>query len=333
MMLTGIGSLIVVTGLSGAGKSTAIRALEDLGYYCIDNLPPSLIDSAVQICVQAGLTQVALGLDARVGKFLDATVEALDRVHAEDGPVTLPRPTAESGEPVTPPRVEVLFLEASDESLMRRYNETRRPHPLGRSTPPGPGEAVVTDSALLDGIVRERNQLAPMRARATHIVDTTALSVHELRREITRRVGPGSAGRSSMQVRFVSFGFKYGLPVDADMVLDVRFLDNPHFVRELREHTGEHPAVKAFVLERDETQAFIARALSLLEFVVPRFEREGKAYAVVCVGCTGGRHRSVVLAEHLADRLSAVLSRQVELVHRDAMRAVGGRPQIRTFGV
>ena len=277
------------------GKSTALRTLEDLGFFCVDNLPTALAPQVVELCERGNMRRVALGMDVRVREFLGEigtvieTIEGAGRGH-----------------------VELVFLDASDEALLRRFNETRRPHPLNAA-----GDGAV---AVLDGVRMERERLAPLRARATRVFDTTALSVHELRRDVIAQFGPASGGAPRMVTRFVSFGFKYGPPVDADILLDVRFLENPYFVPTLRELPGTDPAVEQFVLTRPETVEFIAKAKDLLAFTLPRCEREGKSYLTVGIGCTGGRHRSVVLAEALARTLARELGVRIAVVHRDVDR-------------
>lgn len=292
--------VVVVTGLSGAGKSTAINALEDLGFFCVDNLPTPVVAATLEACSRGGLRRVAFGIDVRVGSFLDDVVNVLDAVPA-DGHHQL----------------RVLFLDASDEALLRRFSSTRRPHPL-TSSPFGFGGQRVA-SAVLDGIAIERERLAPLRARASLVIDTTLLSVHDLRRTVCEHFVPTTGGRR-MHVRFVSFGFKFGTPVDADIVFDVRFMDNPYFVDSLRELAGTDVAVRDYVLSRTESQTFLDLLQQLLAFCLPRYEHEGKAYLTVAIGCTGGRHRSVVVAEALRERLTpAALS--IEVMHRDVGRA------------
>jgi UPF0042 nucleotide-binding protein len=293
------GLLVVVTGLSGAGKSTALRALEDLGFFCVDNLPTSVFSETLAACDSGGISLVALGIDVRVRSFLGDVGAKLDALAAGSREIAL------------------LFLDASDESLLRRFSETRRPHPL--STVPET-ESERGALAVLDGVRLERDRLSPLRARATHVIDTTMLSVHDLRRRIVSSFGPGAGEVPRMSIRFVSFGFKYGAPVDADLILDVRFLDNPNFVQELKHLPGTHPEVMAYVLDRDETRQFVTKAKDLLAFTLPRYEREGKAYLTVAVGCTGGRHRSVVLADHLAKELTASTGLSIAVVHRDLGR-------------
>jgi UPF0042 nucleotide-binding protein len=299
------GLLVVVTGLSGAGKSTALRALEDLTFFCVDNLPTTLLPDALLACDAGGIRLVAMGIDVRVRSFLGDIGARLDAISA-----------------AATRDLALLFLDASDEALLRRFSETRRPHPLS-TAPEGPTDEHAATGALavLDGVRLERERLAPLRARATHVIDTTTLSIHELRRRIVASFGPGAGEVPRMSTRFVSFGFKFGTPVDADVVLDVRFLDNPNFVDGLRHLPGTDPAIIDYVLRREETKQFVLRAKELLSFTLPRYEREGKAYLTVGIGCTGGRHRSVVLAEHLAKELSEVTRLPIAVMHRDLGRA------------
>jgi UPF0042 nucleotide-binding protein len=276
--------VVVITGLSGAGKSTALHSLEDLGYFCVDNLPSALIEQTVEVCEAGGIRRVALGVDVRVGSFLEGATPALSRI-------------AQSLRDLV-----VLFLDASDEAIIRRYSESRRPHPLASGGREGM-RADLGAVAVLDGIQIERERLAPLRAVASVVIDSTLLSVHDLRRRVIAHLGPGKAEQPRMVTRIVSFGFKYGLPVDADVVLDVRLLDNPFFVPELRHLPGTDPRVRAYVLKSPETQELLDKAVGLLAFALPRYEREGKSYLTVAIGCTGGRHRSVVVAAELAERL------------------------------
>jgi UPF0042 nucleotide-binding protein len=304
--------VVVVTGLSGAGKSTALNSLEDLGYFCVDNLPTALLEQTVAVCEAGGVRRVALGVDVRVGSFLEGAVPALERFTQEDRDLV------------------VLFLDASDECILRRYSESRRPHPLAG----GAREGMRADRgavAVLDGIQLERERLAPLRARASVVVDSTLLSVHDLRRQVIAHLGPGKAEQPRMVTRFVSFGFKYGLPVDADLVLDVRLLDNPFFVPDLRHLPGTDPLVRNFVLRSAESQAFIEKSRDLLAFSLPRYEREGKSYLTVAVGCTGGRHRSVAVAAVLAERLRDETGLPIVVFHRDVARAdiLGSHPPSR----
>jgi UPF0042 nucleotide-binding protein len=287
-------TVVVVTGLSGAGKSQALHALEDLGFFCVDNLPTLLAPQAVALCERGGMTRIALGIDVRVREFLDEVGHVLQMLEAE------------------PARdLHVLFLDATDETLLHRFSETRRPHPLSA------GEGAL---AVLDGVRVERERLAPLRARATRVIDTTNTSVHDLRRILIAHFGPASGGGPRMVTRIVSFGFKFGMPVDADLVLDVRFLDNPYFVPELKPLTGQDEAVARYVLDAPETREFLKRTRSLLEYVMPRYEREGKSYLTIAVGCTGGRHRSVAVADAVARDLSQSLGTPIAVLHRDAAR-------------
>jgi len=285
--------VVVVTGLSGAGRSTALRALEDLGFFCVDNLPTLLVEQTVASCERGGMRRLALGIDVRVRSFLQGAGQALQLLAA-------------SGR-----TLHIIFLDASDEALLRRYSSTRRPHPLSTVEPPGPVGAV------LEGIQIERERLAPLRAIASRVLDTTRLSVHELRRRIVGEFGPGAGRGERMRTRILSFGFKYGVPVDADLTLDVRFIENPYFVEDLRPLSGLDTPVSRFVLGKPDTQGFLERAMALLEFLLPRYEAEGKSYLTVAVGCTGGRHRSVAIAERIAEELRRCLEVQVSVSHRD----------------
>jgi UPF0042 nucleotide-binding protein len=283
-------SVVVVTGMSGAGRSTALHVLEDLGFFCVDNLPPPLVPQMLAaLAPEESIRRVGLGIDVRTGAFLAAADGVLREL--------------ESGGH----EVDVLFLDAADAVLVQRYSETRRPHPLA------PG------GDLLAAIQLEREHLAGFRARARHVVDTSRLNVHELRRHLVDLVSR-SGGRPRMVTRVVSFGFKYGLPVDADLVMDVRFLANPHFVPELRPRTGTDPEVARFVLGTEEAQELLSDLERMLGHLLPRYEREGKAYLTVAIGCTGGKHRSVALAEELGRRLGAPSGREVVVHHRDAQR-------------
>jgi len=281
--------LVVVTGLSGSGKSTAIHVLEDLGFYCIDNLPIALIPRLVELWETSrdAVRRVALGIDVRERHFLAEFPRVFDQLRDYD--VAL----------------EVLYLEASDEVLVRRFSETRRPHPADQG------------GGIADGIRREREKLHGLRELADRILDTSAFTVHELRsalRDLVDRPEPGT-----MTIGLLSFGYKYGLPTDADLVLDARFLPNPYFVEALRDKTGSDPAVADYVLCRDETQEFLRRLVELLEFTLPRYRREGKSYLTIALGCTGGRHRSIVLVEELRRRLQES-GHRVLVRHRDAER-------------
>ncbi len=280
--------VVVVTGLSGAGRSTALHVLEDLGFFCVDNLPPPVLPQMLAtLAPESAIAKVALGIDVRTGAFLEAADPVFQGLSA--GGLD----------------VEILFLDAADSALVQRYSETRRPHPLA------PG------GDLLAAIQNERERLATLRARARHVIDTTRLNVHELRRLLVDLVAR-TGGRPRMITRFVSFGFKYGLPVDADLVFDLRYLPNPHFVPELRPKTGQDADVAAFVIGAPETQELLGDLERMLSRLLPRYEREGKTYLTIAIGCTGGRHRSVAVAEELGRLFER--AREVVVVHRDAAR-------------
>jgi UPF0042 nucleotide-binding protein len=282
--------VVIVSGLSGSGKSTAIHVLEDLGFYCVDNLPAVLIPKFLELTegIGEGINRIAFGIDLRERAFFDQLLSVIDQARHQGQ------------------EVEVLFLDASDEVLVRRFSETRRPHPLAEGGTP------------IEGIRHEREKLAAVRAIADRILDTTALTVHQLRAELTRDYAE-HAEAGGISLFLVSFGYKFGVPTDADMVLDVRFLPNPFFVDELRPLSGLDEAVVRHVLANDETAEFLRHTDRLLAFLLPRYRREGKSYFTLAVGCTGGRHRSVVLVEELAKRL-AVEDYRVQTRHRDVSR-------------
>ncbi len=301
-------TVVVITGLSGAGKSTALHALEDLGFFCVDNLPTALATPAVELCEKGGMFHVALGMDVRVRAFLGAvgtTLAALEAGGTRD--------------------VHVVFLDASDETLLRRFSETRRPHPHGAAhleTEAAPSAAL----ALLDELNLERERLARLRARATRVIDTTSLSVHELRRAILDQFGAESGTALRMNTRIVSFGYKYGTPADADLVFDVRFLTNPYFIAELKPLSGIDKPVADFVMSLPEARELFSKVVDFLTFVIPKYEREGKSYLTIAIGCTGGRHRSVALAVALAATVSHAISSPIHAVHRDVFRGTGTMP-------
>jgi UPF0042 nucleotide-binding protein len=282
----GILDLAVITGLSGAGKSEAVATFEDMGYFCIDNLPPRMLASAVQLFSLEGTraSQVALVFDARGGRYFEELDQALDYLR-------------ESGV-----GFRLLYLEASDEALVARYQATRRPHPLSAS--------------LREGIERERRLLTPLRAQADIVLDTTNLSPRELRRHLEETLLADKL-KDQLFVSLESFGYRHGLPPEADVVLDVRFLPNPHWIPELRSRSGLDSAVREFVVERSDAQGFLEQVVSLMKFLAPRFLAEQKRRLVLALGCTGGRHRSVALAEELGRRLKEDTSLVVSLNHRD----------------
>jgi UPF0042 nucleotide-binding protein len=284
---TGATQVAILTGLSGSGKSTALRALEDAGYYCVDNIPVVLLEKLIDLsCHTAGeVSRIAAVVDAREGRFLS---EAQRVVHE----------LMERGV-----EVEVVFFDASDDVLVRRYSETRRRHPLA-----GDGGTVP------DGIAAERRALTALRDIADEVVDTTGWNVHELKRFVQRRFVGGEKGQ--LGVTIVSFGFRGGLPTHADLVFDVRFLPNPFFVPELKAFPGTDPRVASFVLGKPDAVQFLDRITDLLAFLLPRYREEGKSYLTVAIGCTGGKHRSVALAGALAERLEGA-GQPVRLWHRD----------------
>ncbi len=287
--MTGI-DFVIVTGMSGAGKSQAAKGLEDLGYFCVDNLPAALIPTFAQLCAgsERRIERVALVIDVREGQFLDAALDAL-------------RALREAGH-----RVRILFLEASDESLLRRFSETRRPHPLA---PLG---------SVVEGIARERERLSRLKAEADLVLNTSPLTPHELRQYMVQTFGeqPGGAGTA---VTLVSFGYRYGLPLDADLVFDLRCLPNPNFVPALKPLPGTDPAVATFLQGHPEVKEFLDRLLAFLQFALPCYVAEGKAYLTVALGCTGGRHRAPYAAAVVAGQLR-ILGHRVTLRHRDMER-------------
>jgi RNase adapter protein RapZ len=284
---------IVLTGLSGAGKSQAMRALEDLAYFCVDNLPITLLPTFAELTLRPDteIEKAAVVIDVREGTLFERFPRVLEALRAMPGL----KPT-------------LIFLEASEAALVRRYSETRRPHPLARHR------------SALEGVREERARLAPIRRIADEIVDTSAMNVHELREAFMSR-SLGTARTGTLAVTFLSFGFKYGLPLDADLVFDVRFLPNPHFVARLRERTGRERPIVQFLDRIEDTGIFMAKVTDLLQFLIPRYAREGKSYLTVAIGCTGGRHRSVAIAEKLAKALRGLAGVRFRVRHRDVANA------------
>ena len=281
---------VILSGLSGSGKTHAVRALEDLGYFCIDNLPTLLLPTVAELSMRqdAGLDKVAIVVDVREGNFV------------KDFPRTFRRLQAIPGLSPT-----LIFLEASHQALVRRFSETRRPHPLA------------PDRSPTEGITEEREKLNAIRGLADLILDTTNLTVHELR-DSFMRMSRDTSVRAEMIVNLVSFGYKHGLPVDADLVFDVRCLPNPHFVDKLRDLTGRDAAVVRFMRRNEQTTDFIDRLTSFLRFALPHYVQEGKSYLTVAIGCTGGRHRSVMIAEALKKSLADVRGVRLRVKHRDS---------------
>ncbi len=281
-------NFIIITGLSGAGKSLASRCFEDLNFFCVDNLPPTLLPKFAQLCATSEIRNVALVIDVRGRDFFSELDSALDQVR-HDGVA-----------------FQVLFLDASDQALVTRFSETRRKHPLH------------SGGRILDDIQQERRQLEGVRQRADIIIDTSNLAPARLKEEIIVRVARPSQ-ESSLSVTVVSFGFKYGLPMDADLVFDVRFLANPYYVAGLRELTGNETPVRDYVLSQPKAQAFLGYLYQMTDFLLPEFVLEGKSHLTIAIGCTGGKHRSVTLSNELGRHLEA-RHHKVVLEHRDARR-------------
>lgn len=283
--------LVIVTGMSGAGKSTALKNLEDMGFYCVDNLPILLIEKFAELTFQDKYEErdIALGIDIRSGEELPMLEQIMETWKERSYPFS------------------ILFLESSDEVLIKRYKETRRSHPLSRT------------GRIEKGILEEREKLAFLRAKADHILDTSRLLTKELRHELENLYCHERA-KSNLYVTVLSFGFKYGIPSDADLVFDVRFLPNPYYVQELRFHTGEEQPVKDYVMQGGTADAFLEKLSDMLEFLIPNYEKEGKNQLVIAIGCTGGRHRSVTIAEEVFKKIKEQGRYEVRLEHRDAGR-------------
>jgi UPF0042 nucleotide-binding protein len=278
--------IVIVTGLSGSGKSVAIKCFEDLGFYCIDNLPTVLLPTFAELCTQASdIRRIALGIDIRDPDFPLASPKQISALRQAGF------------------SCEILFLEARDEVLTRRYSETRRKHPLAEQVP------------VLEAIKLEREKLAGLRAMADRIIDTSDYNVHQLRTALATWYTTANHQRP-MTISVLSFGYKYGLPFNADLVFDVRFLPNPHFVEHLRAGSGNEPPVVEYILASQVTRDFLKRCFDFIAFLLPHYEREGKAYLTIAFGCTGGRHRSVAIANMLHQRLEEQ-GYQMTLTHRD----------------
>jgi UPF0042 nucleotide-binding protein len=278
--------LVVITGMSGSGKASVLKAFEDMGYYCVDNMPIELFPRFVDMTLHSSeIERTALVVDIREGHGLEKLPRLIDELR-------------------TKVKVRVVFLETSDEALVRRFSETRRPHPLG------------TKQTVKAAIQLERRILAPIRSKADIVVDTSKFTVHELRAHIIERFQATTPGKSIF-ISAVSFGFKQGVPDDADLVFDVRFLPNPHFIPELRPLNGTHTKVAKYVLSFPQTREFIKRIADLLVYLLPHYIREGKSYLTVAFGCTGGQHRSVLIAQEMQKAL-AEAGYQVKVSHRDA---------------
>ncbi|WP_449355495.1 RNase adapter RapZ [Virgibacillus natechei] len=284
--------LVIITGMSGAGKTVAVQSFEDLGYYCVDNLPPTLLPKFLELMKDStnNIRKVALVMDLRGREFFDSLVEALDLLGKENWL-----------------QEHILFLDATDESLVSRYKETRRSHPLAVGGLP------------LNGIQQEREILDELRGRSQRIIDTTNVKPKELRETIIEKYTEDK--QEIFSVHMVSFGFKYGLPIDADLVFDVRFLPNPHYVSHLQPLTGLNKEVSSYVFKWPDTKKFNEKVLDLLRFMLPQYKKEGKSQLVIAIGCTGGQHRSVTLAEYFAKELSPNYIAHV--THRDIDKRKG----------
>ena len=279
--------LVIITGMSGSGKASVLKAFEDLGYYCVDNLPVGLIPQFAELAGQSSeIERTALVVDVREGAQLDDLPKIVKSVRR-----ILP--------------TKMIFLEAADSVLLRRFSETRRPHPLG------------TKTTVKASLAAEREHLRPIRAMADLVIDTSKFNVHELRSHITERFQKQEAGNNNILVSCVSFGFRHGVPEDADLVFDVRFLPNPHFVPEFRALTGRNPKVAKYIRSFPQTKEFINRISQLLVYLLPHYIREGKSYLTISFGCTGGQHRSVMIAEDVSKHLGKAGYR-VKVVHRDS---------------
>ncbi|HUI83726.1 MAG TPA: RNase adapter RapZ [Candidatus Binatia bacterium] len=278
--------LVIISGMSGAGKASALKSFEDLGYYCVDNLPVGLITKFAELVLDSvEIQRAALVVDIREGARLDKLPQILR---------TLRRLV----------KTTVLFLEADEEALLRRYSETRRPHPLGR------------DVSVKASLAAERRRLQPVKALADLVIDTSRFNVHELRALLTERFQRGNRERNIL-ISCVSFGYREGVPDDADLVFDVRFLPNPHFIPKFRPFTGRHPAVARYIRSFPQTREFIRRISELLIYLIPHYIEEGKSYLTIAFGCTGGKHRSVMIAEDVKKRLGKA-GYNVKVVHRDS---------------
>lgn len=279
---------VIVTGVSGAGKTQVIRKLEDLGYFCVDNLPPTLIPKFADACYKTDgkIDKIALVIDIRGGMFFDSLFESLNHLKAKEY------------------YYEILFVDASDEVIIKRYKESRRKHPLA---PQG---------RILQGVTLERNKLKEVRSRADNLIDTTNLTSRELKEKIEEIYSESGQLESQLAITVLSFGFKYGIPVDADLVMDVRFLPNPYYIPELKAFSGNEAAVRDYVFSFEETSTFLVKYEEMLKFLIPFYMREGKRQLIIAIGCTGGRHRSVAISNEISNRLISD-GHQVNLEHRD----------------
>lgn len=281
-----LNEIVIITGMSGAGKTVAVQSFEDLGYYCIDNLPPALLPTFIKLMRDTGrnMQKVAVVMDMRGGEFFEMLIDAIYQLEQQKSIA-----------------LHILFLDANNETLVRRYKESRRSHPLAKEGLP------------LEGIARERDLLADVKMRAHTVINTSLLKPRELREKL---VSDFSGQKSSIfMINVMSFGFKHGMPIDADLVFDVRFLTNPYYIEELRPKTGLQTEVSSYVMALPEAQQLAEKLTDLFEFMIPQYKKEGKSQLVIAFGCTGGQHRSVTFAEYFGDRLSKIEPTQI--THRD----------------
>lgn len=280
--------IVIVSGLSGSGKTQAMRALEDLGYFCVDNLPPTLIPKFAEACGKGSekVQKVALAIDIRGGEFFDDIYESFNYLSEQKY------------------NYEVLFIEANDDVLVKRYKESRRKHPLA------------PDGRIIKGVDSERKKLSRVRDRANNIINTSKLTARELKQKITEIYGKEGQLETELAITVLSFGFKYGIPVDSDLVFDVRFLPNPFYIRELKPFAGTDKEIKDYVFSFDETNKFVDKLVDMLTFLIPNYKKEGKRQLIISIGCTGGRHRSVAIANKIYEVLKEK-SFTVNIDHRD----------------
>jgi len=283
--------VVIITGLSGSGKSTALRALEDIGFFCVDNLPVVLLPKLLDITTKSSpeIKQVAMVMDLRERSFLKKYEDIFSRLK-------------EKGY-----KIEILFLDSSDESLLRRFSVTRRIHPLSEK------------GSVMDGIRQEREKLSALKEMADQVIDSTSTNVHQLKDIVQRYFLPASENKKVI-INVVSFGYRYGLPADADLVFDVRFLPNPYFVEDLKEYNGQNDAVRDYVLRNEKSETFLEKVLDLMTYLIPLYDREGKVRLNVALGCTGGKHRSVVMADQLGAHF-AEMKYIVNVMHRDISKS------------
>lgn len=277
--------IVIITGLSGSGKSTAMAAFEDAGYYCVDNMPVTLLPAFLELPLKSEISGLAFVMDLREKGFLGKYQPVFDGLRDQGW------------------QFDILFMEADEKTLLRRYSQTRRHHPLENG------------KRLLEGVRAEKKEMGPLRAVADYVIDTSRYTVHELKSIILEMARKGIQ-RVPMRINVLSFGFKYGVPEDADLIMDVRFLTNPYFVPALKPLDGRSPEIQDFVLNREDTREFLSKYQDLLDYLIPLYEREGKAYLTIAVGCTGGRHRSVAIALSIYSHIKHT-DRWVQLTHRD----------------